>query len=338
MTIISLLILVSHRFSGSSHGRGCQPTVECGGFVDIHIGSAWRGCGACLDAYKLMKEGKSKRGNMSMDHYTRKLKGDSEISHVIQHSTKTLYMNVIVKNSLKVVNNELERLAKIKWADDQSTKSGETDIERQRFEQFRAAAQVNLVKLAGLALASDFTPRRIAIQLSNDFYRLLTPKLKKRGVSIETEIEYRVGPYFVLAINFGKIDWRRLVKSANRDVAERRSRWERDRDTEDTEKASQRARNLVSLFLFGSRDEVLAQFLALLYYFHWIFYTPICFVLYHVFLGQTFRSYFLSSVADGKSARARIKSLCIFFRTTTHFVFAQKKSFSTLNRKEWKWK
>ena len=69
-----------------------------------------------------------------MDHYTRKLKGDSEISHVIQHSTKTLYMNVIVKNSLKVVNNELERLAKIKWADDQSTKSGETDIERQRFD------------------------------------------------------------------------------------------------------------------------------------------------------------------------------------------------------------
>ena len=107
--------------------------------MDIHIGSAWRGCGACLDAYKLMKEGKSKRGNMSMDHYTRKLKGDSEISHVIQHSTKTLYMNVIVKNSLKVVNNELERLAKIKWADDQSSKSGETDIERQRFEQFRAA-------------------------------------------------------------------------------------------------------------------------------------------------------------------------------------------------------
>lgn len=32
-------------------------------------------------------------------------------------------------------------------------------------------------------------PRRIAVQLSNDLYRLLTPRLKRRGVTIETEIE-----------------------------------------------------------------------------------------------------------------------------------------------------
>jgi hypothetical protein len=124
-----------------------------------------------VDAYQLMKEGKSKSRNVSLDHYTRKLKGDTETSHMIEHSSKTLYVNVIVKNSLKVVSHELERLANLKWADDQSTKKGETDIQTQRFQKFRAAAQVNLVKLAGLALASDFTPRRIAVQLSNDFYR-----------------------------------------------------------------------------------------------------------------------------------------------------------------------
>ena len=41
----------------------------------------------------------------------------------------------------------------------------------ERFQKFRAVAQGNLVKLAGFALASDFTPRRIAVQLSNDLYR-----------------------------------------------------------------------------------------------------------------------------------------------------------------------
>jgi hypothetical protein len=124
-----------------------------------------------VDAYQLMKEGNSKRRNTNLDHYTHKLKGDAETQNVIEHTPKTLYVNVIVKNSIQVVSHELERLAKQRWEDTLSNTKGGTDDQAQRFQKFRAAAQGNLVKLAGLALASDFTPRRIAVQLSNDLYR-----------------------------------------------------------------------------------------------------------------------------------------------------------------------
>lgn len=78
-------------------------------------------------------------------------------------------------------------------------------------------------------------PRRIAVQLSNDLYNLLKPRLKRRGVTIETEIEYRVGPYFVLAVNITTIDWRRLIRATHRDVNVRKMRWEENRRNEDSE-------------------------------------------------------------------------------------------------------
>ena len=49
-----------------------------------------------------------------------------------------------------------------------------------------------------LLVTSDFTPLHIAVQLFNDLYRFMVPDMKLRGVTIETEIEYRVGAYFVL--------------------------------------------------------------------------------------------------------------------------------------------
>jgi hypothetical protein len=78
-------------------------------------------------------------------------------------------------------------------------------------------------------------PRRIAVQLSNDLYNLLKPRLKRRGVTIETEIEYRVGPYFVLAVNITTIDWRRLIRATHRDVNLRKVRWEENRRNENFE-------------------------------------------------------------------------------------------------------
>jgi hypothetical protein len=126
-----------------------------------------------VDAYQLMKEGKTK-GNATLDHYNRKSKGDSEDQHVIDHSKNTLYVNVIVKNSIQVVSHELERLARQRWVENEQKNPNDdkaTTTGSERFRKFRAAAQGNLVKLAGLALASDFTPRRIAVQLSNDLYR-----------------------------------------------------------------------------------------------------------------------------------------------------------------------
>ncbi len=130
-----------------------------------------------VDAYALMKEGKSKSKRMSsVDHYTRKHKGDSEFHNVINNTDKTLYVNVIVKNSIHVVSYELERLARQRWEEYKSNNEGimmdsRNKDSRVQFEKFKAAAQGNLVKLAGLTLASDFTPRRIAVQLSNDLYR-----------------------------------------------------------------------------------------------------------------------------------------------------------------------
>ena len=127
-----------------------------------------------VDAYQLMKEGKPKSGAQTIDHYTRKSKGDAEGQHLIDHSKSTLYVNVIVKNSIQVVRHELERLAKQRWEDELKRKKDQgqgMDVRKERFEAFRSRAQGNLVKLAGMALASDFTPRRIAVQLSNDLYR-----------------------------------------------------------------------------------------------------------------------------------------------------------------------
>ena len=116
-----------------------------------------------IDAYQLMKEGKSKQGSTSLDYYTRKLKGGAGNDAIIDHTKNTFYVNVMVKNSIAVVRNELERLAKQRWEDSQRAGQEETNIQRKRFQKFRAVAQDNLVKLAGYALASDFTPRRVRL-------------------------------------------------------------------------------------------------------------------------------------------------------------------------------
>lgn len=254
-----------------------------------------------VDAYQLMKEGGPE--GLASDQYNRKRAGQDVTEHDIEHSDTTLYVNVLVQNSVQVVSHELERLAKRRWEDANGQGTGN------RFEKFRAMAHGNLVKLAGLALASDFTPRRIAIQLSNDLYRLLKPKMKRRGVMIETEIEYRVGPYFVLAVNIGTIDWGKLIKATQKEVTAREARW----------KASQRQKALEGgselegekepgywrkkwegfrHFFRMTRFDMIAHVLALLYYCHWIIYYPVCTFYYYTFLGNTIRSFIISSVTD----------------------------------------
>mmetsp|Transcript_7423 Transcript_7423/g.16779 ORF Transcript_7423/g.16779 Transcript_7423/m.16779 type:complete len:631 (+) Transcript_7423:983-2875(+) len=257
-----------------------------------------------VDAYAVMKQGKSKKAMSTVDHYKRKLEGDSDVQNVIENTKRTLYVNVIVKNSFQVVSHELDRLARQRW-EEHEQKEGSIDIRneqgRAQFEKFKAAAQGQLVQLAGLALASDFTPRRIAVQLSNDLYRLLTPRLKRRGVFIECEIEYRVGPYFVLAVNVLAVDWRRLVKRTYEDVAERRAKWMKAAESGDAKEGIVRRygplASLIRLFKMTSM-EFLANFVAILYYTHWVIYTPICWFLYRFLIGETFRKYFLSSVTD----------------------------------------
>jgi hypothetical protein len=144
---------------------------------------------------------------------------------------------------------------------------------------------------------------------------LLTPRLKRRGVSIETEIEYRVGPYFVLAVNVKKVDWKRLVKGAHKDVSETKSRWQGER--KEDEGRWERPRGVVLSFFQLCYDlskltkfEVMAQVLAWCYYLHWSLYTPVCFLLYHTILGELFRNYFLATVSDGKVSLLYI--VCLF--------------------------
>lgn len=88
-----------------------------------------------VDAYQLMKEGDPQ--GLTSDQYNRKRTGQDDTDHVIVHTDKTLYVNVMVKNSIQVVSHELERLAKRRWED---AHQGEGN----RFERFRAIAHGNL--------------------------------------------------------------------------------------------------------------------------------------------------------------------------------------------------
>lgn len=112
-----------------------------------------------LDAYQLMKEGDQMQGGT--DEYTKKRTGDGKASFGINHTKQTLYVNVMVKNSVQVVKYELERLARQKW------ELPEQMDKYTRFERFRVYAHVNIVKLAGLALASDFTVRSLSVVPDN---------------------------------------------------------------------------------------------------------------------------------------------------------------------------
>ena len=99
-----------------------------------------------VDAYQLMK---NPDGNFRQDHYHQKSKSH-DIVKPLTHSDDTLFVNVMVKNSIEVVKHELDRLAKARW----ENRKGENMTD---FERFRVYAHMNIVRLAGLALASDFT-------------------------------------------------------------------------------------------------------------------------------------------------------------------------------------
>jgi hypothetical protein len=250
-----------------------------------------------LDAYQIMKQGDNTRG--LTDQYEKANLGNDNVLHAMDHTAKTLYVNVMVKNSVQVVKRELERLAQAKW--ERPDTAGDENITK--FQRFRVHAHANMVKLAGLALASDFTPRRIAIQLSNDLYRLLTPRLKRRGVAIETEIEYRIGPYFVLSVNISSVDWLRLMRANVRDVAYRMKKWKREEALKSEEETTKQrfwrlwlsyVRRLLSVTWF----DIFTRALSLLYHVHWIIAIPICWMAYHSPLGATIRMFILSSVTD----------------------------------------
>jgi hypothetical protein len=127
-------------------------------------------------AYELIKEGPATDAD-GMDFHSKKSKDDKGGKNMgdIVHGKNTLYVNVVVKNSVQVVNNELQRMARGWW---QSETSGDNKAQNSKdkvldfqFEWIRAHTQKRVIQLAAVALASDFTPRKVAVQLSNDLYR-----------------------------------------------------------------------------------------------------------------------------------------------------------------------
>jgi hypothetical protein len=122
--------------------------------------------------------------------------------------------------------------------------------------------------------------------------------LKRRGVTIETEIEYRVGPYFVLAVNVITVDWQKLIKATHKDVIIRNARWQKDREGE-AEKIGSFRQKLASFIalLDLSVNDAIAQSLSILYNFHWIIYLPICFIA-NLLIGARIRHFIIASVTD----------------------------------------
>jgi len=269
-----------------------------------------------VDAYQLIKEGDGDEV-MGGDQYVSKKKGSGSGGQDIAHTDGTIYVNVIVKNSVRVVDNELERLAQQRW-EDLKDSTIIKDEKSAQFERFRKFAHAHAVKLAGLALQSDFTPRRIAVQLSNDLYRLMVPRLKRRGVTIETEIEYRVGAYFVLAANVKTIDWVKLMKYSKRDKEARQKKWKeeqvrRDKLREGTAEEGKAddiddsgASKVSRIVLFFQRMraitmfEVIANCLAWLDCLPLIISVPFCWIMYHCFMKATVKIFILSTAADRK--------------------------------------
>lgn len=126
------------------------------------------------------------------------------------------------------------------------------------------------------------------------------------SVTIESEIEYRVGPYFVLAVNITSIDWLRLIKATHRDAAVRKARWENElltnaADSEEDEEDRGVLRKWKDHFE-RLRDmpvnDILEMIFSRMYHLHWVVYLPICYIAYYTVLGSSIRHFILSSVTD----------------------------------------
>eukprot|EP00978_Attheya_sp_CCMP212_P000338 scaffold687_cov44-Attheya_sp.AAC.1 len=264
------------------------------------------------EAYELIKEGNDENTERDFFAESRRAAGEEGGHELLSHDDGTLYVNVVVKNSAKVVANELAKFAKNKWDRTATTESTQ-------FERFRSMAHRHVLKVAGLALASDFTPRKIAVQLSNDLYRVLEPQLRLRGVAIQTEIEYRVGSFFVLSVNVTSIDWILLMEHTHNELALRKRRWEEHRrrkltllqnlsasmllqkkedDEDDDESRMKLLKHKINTLRSVTGDQAVQQMLAWLHKLHWIISVPFCTFWYYVCLRTTVRKYILASVTD----------------------------------------
>lgn len=150
---------------------------------------------------------------------------------------------------------------------------------------------------------------------SHVHFRLIVPRLKRRGVTVETELEYRVGAYFVLATNVKSIDWVKLMKYSRKDRELRQQTWREEKvrrdklregtadgDKEDEKRPSKinRLKQLFQRVWQITMFEVIANCLAWLDYLPYVISVPFCWIMYHCFLKATMKIYILSTAADSK--------------------------------------
>ena len=118
-------------------------------------------------------------------------------------------------------------------------------------------------------------------------------------------------PALLVQVNIRTIDWGRLIKATQKDVEVRETRWKAikrqkaleggtSEDSEEEKSRWQKSVEYFKHFFQMTRFDMIARVLAWLYYCHWIIYYPICSFYYYTFLGNTIRSFIISSVTDGE--------------------------------------
>lgn len=135
----------------------------------------------------------------------------------------------------------------------------------------------------------------------------LTPqKLKRVGVGVDIEIEYRVGPYFVLAVNIKTIQWRKIMAYSHKETLRRKQKWAQEQNRRDElnaeqEKPSKLRRSVQWLQTLRRLTifEVIAQQLSWLNHFPLIISIPICWILYYFLFDATMRRFILITVTNG---------------------------------------
>jgi hypothetical protein len=145
----------------------------------------------------------------------------------------------------------------------------------------------------------------------------MPPQLKSRGVQVETEIEYRVGPYFIIAVNVLSVSWVMFMNFSYKDNRVRRQKWAQEEsrrqklregtaeegkatDAEEEPSKLKRALHFIQMLRNKTLFDIITKSLSLLYHLPWIVSVPICWSMYHVFLRKTMRRYILNTVTDGK--------------------------------------
>uniref|UniRef100_A0A7S3Q6W0 VASt domain-containing protein n=1 Tax=Chaetoceros debilis TaxID=122233 RepID=A0A7S3Q6W0_9STRA len=232
------------------------------------------------DAYELIKEGQQEQKH---DQYDVRRRGYYGGTNETKHDDETLYINIVVKHSIKFVNNELELLASRRWIEKKKNQ-----YTRTHFDRLRSLAQIQAVRFAQIALAADMKPQNVAIQLSNDLYRLFPVQLKGIGAEINTDIEYRKGAFFILSVNVLSIDWIILMRHFHSQGKARKS----------SDKGEDKNYTYASLIGRFTIFEIIEECLAFLFRFHWMISAPICSLLYQHILKGTMKRFIITAVTD----------------------------------------